>query len=355
MLLDGCASLPLDLSDPPPSAEEHPVIFGGYKDYRGVIHCHSFLSHDSPGRIEDILAAAHASSLDFVVMTDHSSPEAITSGVKGWQGKTLFILGAELSKAGGSILGIGVQRFVERKGKPAQEVIDALKAQGSLAIIAYPEKFHDWQVSGYDGLEIYNIKSDIQDESLLSLVLSALFLPPSFAFPRVIDRPNEKLARWDQLSQSRHVVGVAGTNAHNNVRILGRTFGTYRQLFQLVTNHILARNLTEEEVLQALKAGQVYIAFDLFGYVPFFLFTAGDGMRQVLMGETIPVGPLLHGEVRLPERADIQVLKDGHVWQTEQALSFRFPITEAGVYRVEVYREGNPWIFSNPIYVVAPA
>jgi len=150
-------------------------------------------------------------------------------------------------------------------------------------------------------------------------------------------------------------VGIAGTNAHNNVRILGRTFGTYHQLFQLLTNHLLARNLTEEDLLLALKAGHAYVAFDLFGYVPFFLFSAGDDRQQAMMGETISFSPSLRGEVRLPERAEVHVLKDGAVWRREEALFFRFPITEAGVYRVEVYKGGKPWIFSNPIYVVAPS
>jgi hypothetical protein len=288
-------------------------------------------------------------------MTDHLTPAVITDGVSGWQGTTLFLLGAEISKANGSILGIGLKRFVAQEGKKAQEIIDALKAQGALALIAYPERFRDWEVREYDGLEIYNLKSDVQDEYKLPLLFSFLFLPPRLAFARIIDRPTEKLALWDQLGQSHRLVGVAGTNAHDNVRILGRTFGTYHQLFQLLTNHILARNLTEEDVLFALKEGHVYIAFDLFGYVPFFLFSVGDDRQQVIMGEVIPLSPLLHGEVRLPERADIHLLKDGAGWKKEQAQFIRFPIAEAGVYRVEVYKGGKPWIFSNPIYVVAPS
>jgi predicted metal-dependent phosphoesterase TrpH len=110
--------------------EEQPPIFGAYKDYRGVIHCHSFLSHDSPGQIADIVAAAQTNGLDFVMMTDHITPEAITNGVTGMQGPTLFILGAEISQAKGSILGIGLKRFVDRKQKTAQKIIEALQAAG---------------------------------------------------------------------------------------------------------------------------------------------------------------------------------------------------------------------------------
>jgi len=288
-------------------------------------------------------------------MTDHITPEAIADGISGWQGETLFVLGAEISKAKGSILGIGVKRFIEPKGKKTQEVVDALKSQGAIAIVAYPERFDDWDVSGFDGVEIYNVKSDIQDEPKFLLLLSLLFFPPRLAAARLIDRPEEKLAMWDKLHRSHPVVGIAGTNAHDNVRILGRTFGTYQQLFQLVTNHILAPNLTERDLLLALRAGHVYMTFDFFGYVPFFLFWAEDNRQQVIMGETIPISPLLHGTVHLPEKANIHLLKDGAVWRREKTAFLRFPITEAGVYRVEVYKKGKPWIFSNPIYVAAPS
>lgn len=349
----GCASLPFDLDIPRVPLEERQAVLGEYKDYRGIIHCHSSLSHDSPGEIADIIDAANATALDFVVMTDHLTPRVLTEGVRGWRGTTFFLLGGEISKARGSLLGLGLRQFVERKGKRAQEIIDALKDQGALAFIAYPEQFREWEVEGYDGVEIYNLRSEIRDESTLALVLSALFLPPRLAFARVIDRPTEKLALWDQLSQRRRVVGVAGTNAHDNVRILGRTFGSYRQLFQLFTNHILARDLTEDELLGALRAGRVYVAFDLFGYVPFFTFWAEDGQRSALMGEEIPLSAHLRGYVRLPATATVHVVKDGRVWKKEDAAALHFPIDAAGVYRIEVYRKGKPWIFSNPVYVVA--
>ncbi len=356
LLFLGCASLSLRLDIPPPPAGVRPTVLGPYRDFRGVIHCHSFLSHDSPGKFKDIIAAAGLAGLDFVVMTDHMTPASVAQGLRGWQGRTLFILGAELSKAGGSLLGVGVRRFVDKGGKRAGEVIRELKAQGALVLIAYPETFHDWSISGYEGLEVYNLKSDLLDEYKLWVLFSFLFLPPRLAFAQVLDRPAAKLAVWDRLSQSHPLVGVAGTNAHNNVRVLGRTFGSYEQLFQLLSNHVLARELTEEEILAALREGRAYMAFDFWGYVPFFVFFVTNGSRRALMGESIPWSPKLWGEVLLPQRAEIHLLKGGRGWRKEEeATSLRFPIKEAGVYRVEVYKGGKTWIISNPIYVTGPA
>jgi hypothetical protein len=44
----------------------------GWRELVGACHVHSFLSHDSNGQFEEILAAAKAARLDFVLMADHA-------------------------------------------------------------------------------------------------------------------------------------------------------------------------------------------------------------------------------------------------------------------------------------------
>ena len=65
--------------------------------------------------------------------------------------------------------------------------------------------------------------------------------------------------------------------------------------------------------------------------------------------------PGLRGEVRLPGRAEVRVLRNGEVEWSRETQVLCFPVERDGAYRVEVYRDGRPWIFSNPIYVTAPA
>jgi hypothetical protein len=351
-----CASLPMDLRHPHLAVSERPLVAGGYRDFRGVIHVHSHFSHDSEGRVEDIVAAANDVGLDFVMMTDHLTRDSITSGPTGRRGNTLFVPGGEMHRGGGSILGIGMTRYVERKRRQPQQIIEDVVDQGALALIGYPEGFRDWHASGYVGVEIYNLKSDVLDEWKIPGVLSFLLLPPRYAFGRVIDRPDAQLARWDAMTRQRPLVGVVGSDAHANIRVLGRTFGTYHQVFQLFSNHLLARSLSEEDLLDALVSGRVYSTFDVFGFVSHFDFTARDARRTAIMGDTVPLSPDLRGEVRVPEPSEVRILRDGEVEWVEQAQVLRFPIDADGVYRVEVYRRGRLWILSNPIYVSsAPA
>jgi hypothetical protein len=54
--------------------EPDPPILDGLRRYRGVIHVHSHLSHDSRGDDDEILRAAAAAGVDFLLMTDHNGP-----------------------------------------------------------------------------------------------------------------------------------------------------------------------------------------------------------------------------------------------------------------------------------------
>ena len=44
----------------------------GFKDYKGVVHVHSFLGGHSSGSFSEIIAAAQANQLQFVIMTEHT-------------------------------------------------------------------------------------------------------------------------------------------------------------------------------------------------------------------------------------------------------------------------------------------
>ena len=50
-------------------------------------------------------------------------------------------------------------------------------------------------------------------------------------------------------------------------------------------------------------------------------------------------------------QAEIRLLRAGKPVAEADGRELRFSATEPGAYRVEVYRSGRPWIFSNPIYI----
>ena len=69
--------------------------------------------------------------------------------------------------------------------------------------------------------------------------------------------------------------------------------------------------------------------------------------------DEIAMTPGLKLKVEMPAAADkVVILGNGSEFATGTNVStFEFEPTGAAVYRVEAYRRGHPWIYSNPIYV----
>jgi hypothetical protein len=71
------------------------------------------------------------------------------------------------------------------------------------------------------------------------------------------------------------------------------------------------------------------------------------------MGDVLLLEDEAEANVILPDEADITLIRNSEAVQTERGFELVVPIDGPGVYRVEVRRNGAPWIFSNPIYVKA--
>ena len=148
------------------------------------------------------------------------------------------------------------------------------------------------------------------------------------------------------------------------------------QIMRLARNHILVDHPLSGDliadraaVLDALKAGRVYVGLDILGDAGGFRFTARTGKTTARMGMEIPVEGETAFEVRSPSaaaalEATIRLLRDGVVvaQSTPGASTLRYGDRRPGVYRVEVVvpRKSAPqvpgetiWIYSNPIYLRA--
>src|ERR1043165_7053660 len=85
------------------SQSHAPEQANGFKEYKGVVHVHSFLGGHSTGTFGDIIAAAQANQLQFVIMTEHAEKEFDTAAMtlQGMHGGVLFINGNEVSAENG--------------------------------------------------------------------------------------------------------------------------------------------------------------------------------------------------------------------------------------------------------------
>ncbi|MGH7274432.1 MAG: PHP domain-containing protein, partial [Nitrospiria bacterium] len=123
----------------------------GYKDLRGAIHVHSYISHDSRGTPEEIIQGAKETDLDFIVMTDHDSPRIFKEGMQGRYEGVLVIRGMEVIKGCrgtadmcASVLAIGLANYFDHRPLTFQQVLDEVNGQGGIAFVAHPRGWQDW-------------------------------------------------------------------------------------------------------------------------------------------------------------------------------------------------------------------
>src|SRR3982074_3297053 len=74
-----------------------------FVDYQGVIHVHSSLGGHSTGNFAELIAAAKANQLDFVIITEHPQQDFDTAAMtlSGVHAGVLFINGNEVATSNG--------------------------------------------------------------------------------------------------------------------------------------------------------------------------------------------------------------------------------------------------------------
>src|SRR5262249_28264933 len=97
---------------------------------------------------------------------------------------------------------------------------------GGLLFYAHSEEPRDWERSELVGMEIYNIHTDFKrhGHGLLSLLPDLILNQkkyPEHVFRTIFTRPTDLLQRWDELNRGRHIAGIAGNDAHQNVGLRG--------------------------------------------------------------------------------------------------------------------------------------
>jgi hypothetical protein len=348
---------------------------------RGAIHVHSNRS-DGTASVIEIAAAAARAGLQFVIFTDHGDavrtpdPPRYLSGV-------LCIDSVEISTQQGHAVALGLPEAPYPLGGEARDVLEDVARLGGVAIAAHPgsEKpelqWTAWE-SPIDGLEWLNADSEWRDESAWSLARAILTYPSraTETLATLLDRPSATLERWDNLTRTRRIVALAGSDAHARIglRSLGEPYdnGTslylpsYEQIFRVFSNTLTQTTLSGDAaadsaaVIAAIRAGHLYSTIDALGGPAAMSFTATSGRMTASGGDVLPLnGPVaLRVEVQAPADARIELLKDGNVVETRTGpLAERVEAAAPAVYRVEVSLPGAPgqppvpWVVSNPIYV----
>ncbi len=376
-------------------ASDTPPALPRCYDYAGALHIHSTYS-DGLGTVPEVAKAANIAGLDFLVLCDHNNLDARRNGEDGWQGRTLVLVGTEITTSAGHLLALNVPPSFLPAPDDAREAQKAIVDSGGLGFIALPcdLKGHWRDFRGRlpgIGLEVFNLSAIARTKINLPAFLLAWLRyrgqTPERAFHLVEARPTRELRLWDSLTHpsdpdqpARPVVAIASLDAHAVMKFAGRSYPypTYEEVFRTLRTHIVTRtplsyansDADAAIVHGALAAGHCYMAYDNFADPTGFAFEAlptggGPDAASVSMGDAI-IAPGTSGEVHLRVRVPrtrslVRLYHNGKLVAAARGGCLDYATAAPGVYRAEVflYRRrlgrlcfgARPWIFSNPIYV----
>ena len=127
----------------------------------------------------------------------------------------------------------------------------------------------------------------------------------------------------------------------------------YERMVRYVGNHILAKELTEEALLESFNKGRVFISFDMLADGRGFIWMAQNREEQVVMGESMTYHDGIILRAAAPQACRFIVFKDGNEVYRTEGRNFNWQPEGHGKYRVEaelfVLDEWLPWIYTNPI------
>ncbi|HXR99105.1 MAG TPA: hypothetical protein VN724_01000 [Pyrinomonadaceae bacterium] len=333
-------------------SQRTPTQTNGFKEYKGVVHVHSFLGGHSAGTFSEIISAAQTNQLQFVIMTEHTEKEFDTAAMtlQGTRGGVLFINGNEKSAENGDRL---------------------LVLPGDVSIVAYPQEFKNWDTARVNGVEVYNVFTNAKQANPVVAFFDVLWSQrayPDLIFALYFRRPDENLKKWDQALTRARLTATGGNDSHANIgvslndssgkKLLGIQLDPYAVSFRLVRLHVLIEQnkpLDATTLVEAIRAGHCFIGFDFLGDSSGFVFEAENPGERKIQGDEISLGADTKLQIRSPIPASVTIFKDGAVLFGQDGMTSReIPVKDRGVYRAEIYLPelGNlPWIISNPIYV----
>ena len=384
----------------------------GYNDYRGLMHSHAEDATHTGGTRPELLAAARRAGVQIVMLTDHVRPERdfINDSWRGLHEGVLFIPGSEdrgfLSFPTRSVKGV--------EAGSREQYIEMILKEGGNIFLCHVEERPNWPTDQLDGLEIYNHHTDVKNESAFQLwlqgtltdpvrlpeLVAALSEYPQEVFGAQQDYLPDIIAKWDRDSQQHRLTGIAANDCHHNqvftvtaidentvevgyitskptttrvtaekvpavaALVKGRKpgeliarldFDPYERSLRYVSTHILAHELTEPAVREALRRGHAYVAHDWLCDSTGFAFVARAGGRTNATGDDVKLDGALMLSAATSVKCTMKLIRNGEVLQTTNTNRLDFEVKTPGVYRIEAWLEVDgeqrPWIYSNPIYV----
>lgn len=393
----------------------------GLDDYKAIMHAHAEDSAHTGGTRPELLAAAKKVGVKIILLTDHVRPpkDFINDSWRGMHDGVLFIPGAEsegfLVYPQRSIIAAHINKSFTSREEYVGLVKQSVGQQAGSIFLSHVEEKADWDTSKLDGLEIYNIHTDLMDEgefvkwlqgsftnpARLKLLEQAVAEFPAEVFGALQDYLPTVIAKWDRDLSSHHLTGIAANDCHHNQiftvkaisgdaievtafpdpprkitvaqapgiaeMLKGRQPGEqiarldldpYERSLNFVATHLLLNQVTEPAVRQALRQGHAYVAHDWLCEATGFAFVAERaGKRIGVIGDELKFENGFKLRLDSPVAGTIKLFRDGQLIREVNSDRLDYLPTEQGVYRAEIWLtldgEQRPWVYANPIILKA--
>jgi hypothetical protein len=348
---------------------------------RAAYHVHS-LESDGSGSVETIAAAAAASGLEVVILTDHG--DGTRAPAPRYLNGVLCISAVEINTADGHVVALGMRPSPYPLAGPARAVVEDIHRLGGMAVAAHPDspreslRWRDWTVP-VEGIEWLNADSEWRDEFVGALGRMLLTYPlgPSQTLAALLDRPAQTLERWDAMAQHAGVVGLAGADAHARLGLRDHTPGqdswwqwpvpSYGASFQTFSTRIVPeRPLSGDAdtdarlILSGIARGRVYTVLDGLsdGGTTEFRLTSGSWKADI--GGILPIdGPVVaEARVHGPPGTQLMLYRNGEPWYSTDRHTFTLDVPSVpSVWRLEATVPTShgvppmPWMVTNPVYL----
>ncbi|XOV94086.1 MAG: hypothetical protein ACFHWX_05140 [Bacteroidota bacterium] len=373
--------------------------------YNGVLHAHTFWSHDSRGLLPEILDGAKQAGLKFIFNSDHkrSQLDTFPRGYQGVYDGIIIESGTEHST------GLMISPFdsvVVDWNKPESDIMRDISQNGGLVTYVHSEDPHHWESPYYQAMEIYNIHTDLKDEDggILAMMINGTINGGKYrhwAFREIFDEQTAILQNWDRLNENRRVVGIAGVDAHNNqnfrahrlenglIEWVGPNADTlvirepnwfdklmmgepdkygwafkweldpYFNSYNFSNDYVFCDSLTNTNIRDNIKKGHVFVSFEHLAKgqgFQYFALNSADSLTAIL-GDSVSISQVNSLKVLSPYPAKFQLFKDGAITdESEPGYEYSYSLNGAPgnyriVARVLLDDQWLPWIYTNPIYI----
>lgn len=376
-----------------------------HTDFKGILHSHTYRSHDSRGILAEIIPAAKKAKLNFIFLADHrmSDLDTFPRGIHGVFKDIVIESGTE--SPGPSMMVTPLRNVILDWKNDRNQLIHNVVENGGMVFYLHSEDEHDWANPDYQGMEIYNIHSDLIDEKhpvkfLINGMLNS-GIHRHWSYRELFDEQTRIIALWDSLNNHRKIVGIAAVDAHNNQSLRARylkngkvewvgpnaktlsitepgwkeklmlgkpdvagwafkmELDTYFHSFNFANTHIFSDTLSSRALKNELVKGHDYISFESLAEANGFQFVSTDssGKINAMMGDSILSKNAFKLKTISPFPVKFELYQNGKLVDSkEDSYAYEFqPKNKKGNYRIvarlKFRKEWLPWVYTNPIYI----